>query len=1066
MNVVTRLDSTDIHKPIVFLYCDPDKAEKYLNEMRHLLFPEFNCVLTYAQSVSDGENTLDDIFFKSISLIILPVDTGFFAHPPYRFHTVLSQINENNVPFLPILYDEAELDAFNAVFPGRHCMRPFEIDGDRLGPFGHDELKEHLRKVILDDQRLKEIGSAFDNRIFLSYRKKDIASAATLLLQLTDIDFGRFVSIWWDKHLIPGENFDNAIKENLCSSDAMLLCVTPNLNEEPNYVKDTENQEAAQRNVKVIPAVMEALTESDLSELRTNFPNINFSEISEVSDQLEKLRAYIASRPKRGKYDEAKKIHLVGEAYLRGIGTETDVNKGMDLIALAAEQNDLQAMETLLVYYTRGTFTPCNYDKAILLAQKLRDHYCEKGDHLSELRSEIALIHCLQNTDSFVSDEEYNRFSELLMKFGQPSGFRNDMIQSTKDFNRLDTLQTAWSLYLGDPELRSKCDIDEATVYEWIITFREALSQYDPQWYVPLAKAYCNYAVYLLSKMDYTNAGIYSAKSVEIREMLMAEQPNDPFLAAFLSRAYALHAMIEGFSQYLLFLHSGESATDIGKVEENYSLACQMAQRCLCLDHSDRDLAEIALAMEGLFPFLERSVTDDYWAPERIVADHCERFTDALGDVHTVSPGISERIGIYLSVMQIAKLHSDHREKITSGCLAGPEADRYANGILELLDKLTQSTSLTSIVRLQLKKYVRLLAVEYVCSMSQVYMNHPQLYMVCLDCAADIMHENADRHDLFFAILCNTSIAAHKMIGSEHKEIARNVLCKASDIFAVYPEIQKTDIATLVSPIADVVTCYARTAMSRKGTADEGKYAKLLADVFTSYNDEFADVGSVSDPCTVFQKVLELCLRQFYQYATNTETAAGLDAVDSIIFTLDKLITRKPTGFLLHCTAIYLCCKGDLTANIDVDAAMTEYAAAMNRIRLLMGYCKNDEKTALELAFEFTTVFERFLNHAIRMDDPSRCTGDSFTQNMLYYTKYREDSVKKKKTLQAYNELLTCYYNCTNAAIFTNKKPAALDYYRLALNVYQFLKKNVRGYDTNGGTRSLLARLKGNIDTM
>ena len=65
----------------------------------------------------------------------------------------------------------------------------------------------------------------------------------------------------------------------------------------------------------------------------------------------------------------------------------------------------------------------------------------------------------------------------------------------------------------------------------------------------------------------------------------MAEQPNDPFLSAFLSRAYALHAMIEGFSQYLLFLLSGESATDIGKVEENYSLACQMAQRCLCLNH-------------------------------------------------------------------------------------------------------------------------------------------------------------------------------------------------------------------------------------------------------------------------------------------------------------------------------------------------------------------------------------------------------------------------------------------------------------------------------------------------
>ena len=60
-------------------------------------------------------------------------------------------------------------------------------------------------------------------RVFLSYADRDRAMAETLSRDLTEAGF----NVWWDRGVLPGDNWARGVADALQASDAMVVIVSP-----------------------------------------------------------------------------------------------------------------------------------------------------------------------------------------------------------------------------------------------------------------------------------------------------------------------------------------------------------------------------------------------------------------------------------------------------------------------------------------------------------------------------------------------------------------------------------------------------------------------------------------------------------------------------------------------------------------------------------------------------------------------------------------------------------------------------------------------------------------------
>ena len=104
-------------------------------------------------------------------------------------------------------------------------------------------------------------------RIFLSYRKDDRALAQKLMELVHRIKFCRDVAIWYDEYLIPGENWEKSVMNELKRSEVFLLNVTKNLLADGNFVFKKEYPAAINSGRPILPAETEPTDRDKLEDM-------------------------------------------------------------------------------------------------------------------------------------------------------------------------------------------------------------------------------------------------------------------------------------------------------------------------------------------------------------------------------------------------------------------------------------------------------------------------------------------------------------------------------------------------------------------------------------------------------------------------------------------------------------------------------------------------------------------------------------------------------------------------------------------------------------------------------
>ena len=187
--------------------------------------------------------------------------------------------------------------------------------------------------------------AAFDAYVFLSYRKKDRRYAQQLMRLIHQNPFCRDIAIWYDEFLVPGEDFNGAIRKAMEKSELFALVVTPNLLENPNYIMITEYPAARESGKPILPAI---LVPTDGKELAARYDAIPTPiDPTEEGTLPAALRHALADVIKPENDNEPRHIFFIGLAYLGGIDVEVNYEFAVQLITRAAEAHLPEAIEKL-----------------------------------------------------------------------------------------------------------------------------------------------------------------------------------------------------------------------------------------------------------------------------------------------------------------------------------------------------------------------------------------------------------------------------------------------------------------------------------------------------------------------------------------------------------------------------------------------------------------------------------------------------------------------------------------------------------------------------------------------
>ena len=157
-------------------------------------------------------------------------------------------------------------------------------------------------------------------------------------------------------------------------SKLFTLLVTPNLLEyvdgKPNYVMAHEYPDAKKAGMDILPTEM---VKTNIAELRSKYKNI--PECVNPNDDEQFKARFLDSLSQiaiSANNNDPEHNFLIGLAYLDGIDVETNEERGIELITLAAEANLFEAMEKLYNIYKDELF---DFQKAVKWAERIWQYF-------------------------------------------------------------------------------------------------------------------------------------------------------------------------------------------------------------------------------------------------------------------------------------------------------------------------------------------------------------------------------------------------------------------------------------------------------------------------------------------------------------------------------------------------------------------------------------------------------------------------------------------------------------------------------------------------------------------
>jgi len=373
LSYLTRGDSSPDHKPKVYFTSHPDDFEVYFRVLSGEILERSNCAIYYAEyerSIDDEEHR-DNL--AAMQLLVFPITSRFLKGENIARQEVRFAI-ENNIPVLPIMV-ESDLDKkFSKECSDIGNLQFVDRTSSDVTAMGYGErLTRYLNAVLVSDDKAEKIRAAFDMHTFLSYRKTKRAEAQRLMRLIHSDGALRDIAIWYDEFLVPGENFNEAIEDEIRRSQAFILAVTQNLLEKGNYVLTEEYPLAKKLNIQILPFELEE-TDPDISRIYEGLPECVKADKESVRRcMLEAYHAHVEHPAERNP------VHnfLIGLAFLNGINVEKNTGIATELITDSAEKGLPEAMEQLVTMYREGDGVRRDHDKAIKWLKRCAERYGE-----------------------------------------------------------------------------------------------------------------------------------------------------------------------------------------------------------------------------------------------------------------------------------------------------------------------------------------------------------------------------------------------------------------------------------------------------------------------------------------------------------------------------------------------------------------------------------------------------------------------------------------------------------------------------------------------------------------
>ncbi|MCQ2536841.1 MAG: tetratricopeptide repeat protein [Lachnospiraceae bacterium] len=378
LNVKTKFNSVAQGKPRVFFSCYPGDFDKYFNTICEDIFAYQDCAVFYDEEPeSEFDQDLQDRL-ADMQLFVVLITGNYLKNEYCRAHArEYAFAMEHNIPILPIsvepslskLFSE-KMEKLGKGYGAVQFLDKTQVDGGEI-PY-EEKIQARLESVLVGTKLADRIRAAFDAYIFLSYRKKDREYARRLMELIHNIPGCRDIAIWYDEFLVPGEEWNQAIAEAMVKSKLVTLAVTPSVLERPNYVADFEYGQAVAMEKPVLPT---ELVETDIDALKATFPGL--ADIVDGKD-VDKLAEALKEIAITSNDEDPEHNYLIGLAYINGIDVEKNVERGVNLIKMAAEANLSDAVRTLSQMYFEGSNVHINYEEAVKWQRKLVVLYSKK----------------------------------------------------------------------------------------------------------------------------------------------------------------------------------------------------------------------------------------------------------------------------------------------------------------------------------------------------------------------------------------------------------------------------------------------------------------------------------------------------------------------------------------------------------------------------------------------------------------------------------------------------------------------------------------------------------------
>ena len=391
----TRGMSDPKGKPKVYFSSHPEDFDEALPLIAEDLLNHANCAVYYDEGIGSAESADEEVedILKEMQLVVFAVSSKFIHERNRAKDTELPLALKNHIPVLPIMLENGLGYEFS-----NNCAKIQVVPkyGNDPTTIPYDEvLQTFLDSVLVGDELAEQVRDAFDAYVFLSYRKKDRKHAQRLMRLIHENKQFRDIAIWYDEFLVPGESFNEAIKDAFNKSSLFAMAVTPHLEEEGNYVMRVEypmarNRKSKNDDFEIVPVEMYESEDGkegedwriDQSHLKGQ-KDFEYQEISDLQDEhrLQEMNKSFLDALERiaKKENDGSSRHrfFIGLAYLNGIDVEINQEQALELLQGAAEDPSpcMEATAKLADMYLNGEGVERDSAKAIFWQRKLASQY-------------------------------------------------------------------------------------------------------------------------------------------------------------------------------------------------------------------------------------------------------------------------------------------------------------------------------------------------------------------------------------------------------------------------------------------------------------------------------------------------------------------------------------------------------------------------------------------------------------------------------------------------------------------------------------------------------------------